>query len=314
MVWDAMLNSFRPYNSYGNGGSYQNYQQPYGAQSVNSQQSSVSILPFLFVAGLICVGMFFMKQHAQYSYAVDSSGIGSRFDLNPPMAAPKPSGPDLRPMRHRLEDIEFWSGLEPGTFIELTDAQSLEDSQKRGLGLKGLRFTVERITTMTDQEKFGKWVALWITDRTQPLLLMAKACDEAIDWRLYYQSGDFAAARREDALARGDKWLFEPPADEANFDAADLTYTAEIDQQVDGKSLCYARKPQGERQATCKENPPRTGIMDLVATIVEYSTADEAENPELLILEMGAASRRTGQVSLYLGSPIRASEINIVQA
>jgi hypothetical protein len=143
---------------------------------------------------------------------------------------------------------------------------------------------------------------------------MAKACDEAIDWRLYYQSADFAAARREDVVSRGDKWLFEPPADGSNFAPADLTYTAEIDQQIDGKSLCYARKPQGERQAACKENPLRSGIGSLLATIVEYSTADQAENPELLILELGAADRGTGEVSLYLGAAIRASEINIVQA
>jgi hypothetical protein len=51
-----------------------------------------------------------------------------------------------------------------------------------------------------------------------------------------------------------------------------------------------------------------------VATVVEYSSRNDTENPELLVLEIGAANRSTGEVSLYLGCPILASEVSLTQA
>jgi hypothetical protein len=190
----------------------------------------------------------------------------------------------------------------------------MEDSQKRGEGFTGIRYAVEGSALAEDSEGFGAWAMLTLNDHHQKLLLVVKSVDNEIDHRIYYPSDDFHPARREDVVKRGDVWLFEAPETPNDFDPADLQYTAEIVQKTQAGELAYVRKTEGERHAEYSETPARSGVQDLIATIVEYSTSGSTENPELMVLEIGAASRRTGEVTLYLGCPIRESEIDVLKA
>jgi len=322
ILWNAMMNHHRAYYSTGWVSNDYYPQQPQPVQSpspyytpapanpvaytpVNHESLFLKLLPFLCIIGLIAIGVLFMRHHA-----MSVAGVSHSFDSIPPPVSRLAA--NVSPAETSHAGMGVPGGLTPGSIIILTDPQSLEDSRKRGLGSNGIHFTVERTAIATDRENFGKWIFYWINDQVQPLLLMAKVCDGATDWRLYYRSMDFATARREDVITRGDKWLFEAPADENNFVPRQLTYTAEIDYQIDGKNIRYVRKPQGERQATAVENPP-PGTGDLLATIVEYSSADEVENPELLVLEFGPGDA-TGEITLYSGCPINTSDIHIMQA
>jgi len=143
---------------------------------------------------------------------------------------------------------------------------------------------------------------------------MVKGDETVAEPRVYYANEDFRPAKREAVLARGDLWLFEAPEDPQNVDPSRLRYAAEIRYSIGGADLLYVRKEHGERHAHYTENPPLSGLDSLIATIAEYSTSDPTENPELMILEIATARSKTGEVALYLGSPVRPSEVEVVKA
>jgi len=312
MMWSAIMNS--GHNNYYYGSGYGGYGPGYGAPYHHN-----SILPTLF--GLLIIGGIVVA--AIYVYRMHSEEIASCLDRNPQpdafstyaaSSSNRPMTSSTPPPAQRPACLAPWLRFPPGSFITLSDNQSMEDSQKRGEGFKGIRFAVESTMVADDTEGFGSWVMVQLNDNHQRLMLVVKAVDNAIDHRIYYANEDFHPARREEVIRRGDTWLFEAPEDEHNFEAADLRYAAEIVQTVGERVVTYVRKDQGERHTNATETPNPLGLTQQIATIVEYATSDATENPELLVLEIGAASRRTGEVTLYLGCPIRESEIDILKA
>lgn len=212
-----------------------------------------------------------------------------------------------------LKDPTDWLNLKTGSTLVLSDEQSLMDSKKRGFGLNPLNFTVIRVTKVQEAQGLVTYIFVDIEDGVQPLRLMAKIVDENVDFRLYYKSEDFVAASRKTAIDRGDFWLFQKPEDENNFTPLDLKYTMGIKQSIDNKEIVYDRKPSGELSGIAVENPVRKGLADLLATITEYKTNQETENPELMLLEIGnKLNKDGGEITLYFGSPIHENEIQVL--
>jgi hypothetical protein len=197
--------------------------------------------------------------------------------------------------------------------VTLSDQQAIEDSQKRGQGVRGIDYAVEQVGVAKDFDGFATWVLANINDGHQKLLLMVKGDDAHVEHRVYYASEDFRAAKRENVLSRGDHWLFEEPPGGQPVQPAQLRYAAEIPYAIDGAEIVYVRKDHGERHCEYSEKPDLAGLGAQVATVAEYSTSDPTDNPELLILEIAAARSKTGEVTLYLGTPVRASEVDIVK-
>lgn len=210
--------------------------------------------------------------------------------------------------------LEEWTRLQPGTFVTLSDAQAIADSQKRGGGVRGIDYTVETVGVAKDVEGFATWVFATLYDGHQRLMLMIKGDESAMEHRVYFPMEDFRPARREALLARGDHWLFEEPENSQNASPDRLRFAAEIPYAVDGAQAVYVRKDHGERHADYTETPAPGGLGEMLATIAEYSTSDPAENPELLVLEIASLKARTGEVTLYLGAPLRNSEVELVKA
>ena len=320
MMWNTLLNGGANHYYYygsgsGYGGGYGGYSGAYGPNYGYSSRGS-SILPVLFgimlIFGLIVVGMYFYYKHA--AEVATQSEVQTGGYYNPPPTPPASMSVNRAPPMKRSAKLQPWLSFPTDSFIVLSDNQSMEDSQKRGQGFKGIRYAVESTAIADDTERMATWVFITLNDQYQKLLLMVKSVDEEIDYRVYYANEDFRPARREDVIRRGDQWLFEAPENENDFDPAELSYTAEVVQKNDSGEVVYVRKDQGERHADYVETPNRSGARDLVATIVEYSTADSTENPELLVLEIGAENRRTGEVSLYQGCPISEAEMDVLKA
>jgi hypothetical protein len=209
--------------------------------------------------------------------------------------------------------LDPWLALQPGSFLSLSDQQAIEDSQKRGGGVQGIDYTIENVGIAKDFDGFASWVLATLFDGHQRLLFMVKGDETHVEYRVYHASADFRPARREAVMARGEHWLFETPTSSRNFDAAKLLYATEIPYSAGGTDLHYIRKDHGERHCDYSEKPVVSGFGSLVATIAEYSTSEPTENPELLILEIATSKNKTGEVSLYFGTPVRASEVDIVR-
>lgn len=207
-----------------------------------------------------------------------------------------------------------WLALKSGSTVLLSDKQSLIDSRDRGFGLKPLTFSVKRVMLLTENENMAKWIFVDISDDKQPLCLMAKYVNEEVDFRVYYLSEDFKATTRQGAIDRGDLWLFQKPSNEHDFKPIELRYTMDIKQTLKSKEeLNYSQKAQKEMSGSWTENPPRDGMSNMLATIVEYCTDVECENPEMMILEVGSKFNvNGGEVALYLGTRINESEIQVL--
>lgn len=212
-----------------------------------------------------------------------------------------------------MKNANDWLNLKAGSTLVLSDEQSLMDSKKRGFGLNPINFTVTRVTKIQEAKGLVTYIFVDIEDGVQPLRLMVKIVDENVDFRLYYKSEDFISASRQAVTERGDYWLFQKPADENNFTPLDLKYTMDIKQTIDGKDIVYDRKPSGELSGIALENPVRAGLQNLLATITEYKTNQETENPELMLFEIGDKLNKSGgEISLYFGSPIHENEIQVL--
>ena len=179
--------------------------------------------------------------------------------------------------------------------------------------MRGIDYTVENVGIAKDFDGFATWVLATLYDGHQRLLFMVKGDETHMEHRVYHASEDFRPARREAVMARGDHWLFETPASSKNFDAGKLRYATEIPYAASGTDLHYLRKDHGERHCDYSEKPVVSGFGSLVATLAEYATSEATDNPELLIVEIATSKSKTGEVSLYFGTPVRASEVDIVR-
>jgi hypothetical protein len=145
-----------------------------------------------------------------------------------------------------------------------------------------------------------------------------KIVDELIDLGLYFEVDTLQPGTRQDLVDRGALWLFQEPANPNRFDPADLRYTTTIRQNLPkpgggDEEVVYELKGQGELQCKYTEQPPRSGMgQEGLATVVEYRTAQEVENPEFLILDIGEQRSSTSYVQFFLGCPIKFSEVAIL--
>ncbi len=311
VVLDSILNSHR-------GGYAQQSQQPYSSPGpihsgstapVSRTASSSSGFGMGFIVILLilaaCVWLYFRYSAMKSPLTGGNPGAISP-DLVPRSASSTPAS--------KPSTMESWMNLAPGAFVTLSDAQALQDSKDRGEGLKGIDYQVESLAVAKDSEGFGTWVLVSLNDNHQKILLMVKGVDQELDYRAYYQSPEFRPDRREEVIARGDTWLFEGAEMASPNAAGSLRYAREINYSNNGNEVRYLLKGQGERHADYNEKPSLSGMNDMVVTVVEYATGDPTDNPEMLILEIGVASRRTGEVNLFFGCPITQSEVDIVKA
>lgn len=212
-----------------------------------------------------------------------------------------------------------WLKLRPESVITLRDAQAIEDSMRRGLGVGGIDYTVRSVERCDQVDGLCTHLLLTLVDPQQPTYLLVKIVDELVDLYAFFEVPGLPSGTREELLDRGMHWLFQAPPNPNAFDPMDLAYTMTIHQNVpaaDGgasQELIYRMKSQGEIQCEHVETPGRKGIEEkLLATVVEYRTEGPTENPELLVLEVGDPEGARSYVRFFLGCGLRMAEVDVL--
>lgn len=212
-----------------------------------------------------------------------------------------------------------WQAVKPKSIISISDAQGIQDSMRRGLGVRGLDYTVRSVARCEQLEGLSTHVVLTLDDTEQAAFLVAKIVDDLVDLTLYFEPPGLSGGERTDLLDRGMQWLFQAPVNPDSFEPAELRYTTSLMQSVPGASgapaleLLYALKPQGELQCRYSESPTRAGLaQQMLATLVEYRCEQPAENPEFLIMEVGEERSRRSFLRFFLGCPIGLSEVDVL--
>jgi len=212
-----------------------------------------------------------------------------------------------------------WQSIKPQSIITISDAQGIQDSMRRGLGVRGIDYTVQSIARCQQLNGLSCHLLFTLADSEQTTFLMAKIVDGLVDLSLYFEPPDLQAGTRPEFLDRGMHWLFQAPANPDSFQPSDLRYTQTIRQEVPVASggapveLIYMLKTQGELQCNYSETPARAGLeKPLLATVVEYRTSQATENPEFLILETGEQRSQNSFVRFFLGCPVRSTEVDVL--
>ena len=230
--------------------------------------------------------------------------------------SPMPEPPPLRNLKTTPMDKskpEDWLALKPNSVVTISDTQGIADSMKRGLGVRGIDYTVRSIGRLQQLDGLSTHLFLTLHDDQQVTYLLVKIVDDLIDLGLYFEPDTLPAGTRDELVDRGALWLFQEPANPQSFQPSELRYTTTIKQTVDQNEILYEIKAQGELQCKYTEQPPRSGMSrEALATIVEYRSAQQVENPEFLILEIGEQRSTSSYVQFYLGCPIKFSEVDVL--
>jgi len=212
-----------------------------------------------------------------------------------------------------------WQAVKPKSIVTISDAQGIQDSMRRGLGVRGLDYTVRSVALCEQLDCLSTHLIFTLDDAEQAAFLLVKIVDDLVDLTLYFELPGLSGGERADLLERGMHWLFQTPADLNSFEPSQLRYTTSLVQTVPGAAdappleLLYTLKPQGELQCHYAESPARAGLpAQMLATLVEYRCDQPAENPEFLILEVGEERSRRSFLRFFLGCPIGLSEVDVL--
>jgi hypothetical protein len=221
--------------------------------------------------------------------------------------------------------IEGLPEFRPGDIVCLSDRQTVEDLLEAGVpnAVNGLSLEVERVRHILQAEGLCDWHLADLSGGPQgqpKLFLLAKCVENDRDLRIYWIPDDFRHPQtRGDLIDAGILWLFEEPADTSNFRPCDLRFTEWICRDTEDGQAEYAVKG-GPLHGECFEFPRPPGVLQpQLATVVEYRTETDTDNPEILVLEIGGLDgsgnlvSEGGIVTFFQGANIGGNDISFIK-
>jgi hypothetical protein len=126
----------------------------------------------------------------------------------------------------------------------------------------------------------------------EPLYLGIKIVGDKMDVRAYFKPDGLEFGTRANLIAEQEHlWIFQEPEDVDNFnpykDSHDLEFTDQIFQNNEKDAECIFDRKGGYSDGLLHGECIEDGETVFVS-ILEYSTGDEHENPEILIIELGS--------------------------
>ncbi|MDO8571162.1 MAG: hypothetical protein Q7R79_00595 [bacterium] len=228
------------------------------------------------------------------------------------------------------ETAEFWRWLKPGQMVIVNDLQALMDANKLASPATSMDYEIKSSINVPIEKIGGEYWLYEVEGGGETLLLVVKMARQTFDVRMYFQVQELPTGNRlELARDQGCDWLFLPPVDSVDlqdrrnlqdFPPNQWRYTGDIQAPITDKSgtrtVTFLKKDPGELGGECSFDPPDQGLegKQLFGTAVEYRTEEQTLNPELLILEIGLPeSEEGGLIKIYLGAPVRLSEIEVLR-
>lgn len=230
-------------------------------------------------------------------------------------------------MAETLTDLKR---IKPGDFAVLTDDQTIEDMMESKMpdATEGLSLEIAKVLHIREQAGLCDWYLCQLKGDVPkdypPLWLLVKAVDAEFDLRIYWQPDEFRSGRTRIDLIRDEVfWLFKNPAESGlnpnDYRACELDFTNWIDQETPEGTTKFDIKG-GALHGECRESPVPSGLKQpQPATVVEYITEQTVEDTEVLLLEVGGLDEdgdpldEGGVVGFFLGSPVAANDLDLVQ-
>jgi hypothetical protein len=217
-----------------------------------------------------------------------------------------------------LKDPNFWEDIKPGSVVVVNDAQAMLEALKRGLDAEGgVNYEIKRVLRLKELNSLATWILLKL-EGIDEIWFMVKIVGREVDHRIYFEVPEFTPGNRADMIAREMYWLFEDPGPDWQEAYNDLKYSGIINIDTDpggqgqATKTTYQQKPFGEMHSRCSELPKQPASDEYLATLVEYSSADGTDNPELLILELGGEeAQEGGYIMMMLGCAASTADLRV---
>ena len=175
-------------------------------------------------------------------------------------------------------EISYWENIQINDLIQLSDEQTIEYLMGEGVEHieHGADFTVTRKRVITAQDGPTKWFIYNICLADFVWFVVVKAAGVDFDVKIYFLPGGFEEGNRDDIIDNDFAWLFEEPEDTDNYESSKLAFTSEFEEDDD-----TIFKVEEVVYGECKEGSEKS-----FATVVEYLTSSDIENPEMMVLEL----------------------------
>lgn len=172
------------------------------------------------------------------------------------------------------ETLSHWDSVKLNDIIQLKDELTLSYLMDQGHEdlTNGADFTVKRKRKITAQDGNTKWLILDIEFSDFTWYLIVKSDKSDFDLYVYYNADDFEDGDRTDMIEKAD-WLLEEWTNDKEL--KDLSFSPEI---KEGEDVIF--KTDGAKYGECVEDGEKS-----FATVVEYATDAEHDNPLMLALE-----------------------------
>lgn len=201
---------------------------------------------------------------------------------------------------------EYWSALEVGQTVYLSDKQGVENALSKKEGTES-QYVIKSIRDIQSRENGIQWLFFEL-ESEENIWLLVKIVGDEFDLRVYFEPKDFAKGDRSDMIENECFWLFEEPENTEDFAFNELEFTKNF--QLEESE--YQMKPFGMLTGIVQDTPSNALNGSLVC-ITEYRTEDEVDNPEIMFIEIGGETSDTGGfIYVLVGTPITAEEIEII--
>jgi len=212
------------------------------------------------------------------------------------------------------QQANFWQKVTVGQIIELKDQQTIEYLMNQGLGIQehGADFEVTRERRIKSQDGLIEWLLFDIKCEEIQWYLIVKVVGDDFDVKIYEpfdstcEEGD-----RNDLLDQEFDYIFEA-SDSEDFNLYDLGYVKYF--EIYGpKEEEITYEQDGLFFGTCVE-----GNTEDFATVVEYTSDVECENPDIFILEANAVdedekiNNQASIITFLQGCEVNLNEIEVM--
>ncbi len=176
------------------------------------------------------------------------------------------------------EKMSYWENTKIGDLIQLSDEQTISFLMDNGCENldHGADFEVTRKRIITAQNSSSSWLLIDISLKDFLWYVIVKSTGAEVDVKVCYMPDNFTEGNRQDLLNNDLHWIFEQPDDKDDFDLAELPFSSTIEE--DEGAVVFST--EGSEYGECREGGDRS-----FATVVEYVTQSDIENPEMIIFE-----------------------------
>ena len=231
------------------------------------------------------------------------------------------------------KDGKFWRSManQLGALVKIKDMQAVEDAMDEGRGLYLEDRQVKQIRHFRLPDLNADWIFFYLPGK-QDLWLMVRVVGNDADTYTLFQpfemEGDehvplFDDWNREDFLDEGVLHFFCEPDDPDDFIPAELEWTQEFTQEVvdvagnDVETL-FSKEEMGTLYPELHIKPMDPAMDGLLCGITEYDSADNIDNPHIIIVETGIdwdgeteeGKAEGGLVEIYQGCYVEPSDID----